>query len=597
MSVRFLPTCLIPAALVAAALVTDILAPRPGLRAGDNSACCVEKMETRTYAVADLVIPCGNTCGTTSAPCPQLAPPPACTSAAAPCSVSVEYSAEPIPAPKPQDAACGSRACPAVTATACPPIPRAASFQHCPPPGTTEKALMQLIVHSVAPETWEAKGGKGSIDYFPLTMSLVVRQTPVVQEQIADLLAALRRHQDVQVALEVRFVTVSEGFGERIGIDFECNQAKEPKASCPTGCPADDDGKVVFLNDKQVIRFLEGVQGDQRANVMQAPKLTMLNGQCSTLDVTGQKTFVTGLSVRQVNGDVVCIPQNEVITTGVQMNVQPVVSADRRFVRLYFNANLCDLDSPEADLLPVMAPVTPKGADGSTNKPVLFTQFIQKPRLHKVAIDKTLCIPEGGTAVLSAGKRVRQVRTEYGPPTLSKIPYVNRMFKNVGYGRETENLLVLVTPRVIVSEEVERQTGFDELEEMCGNWSEEPAKRGTPVCGPDGCKDKNGPAGSVKVLDPHSPNGFRELLITVGEQHTGSFQIGAGVSSAEGFTGSIIINEHNFGFTSCEVAGLLEKYHKACAEGRHAEATALAVKALAIDPLCFHKSAGCKGEK
>jgi outer membrane protein assembly complex protein YaeT len=54
---------------------------------------------------------------------------------------------------------------------------------------------------------------------------------------------------------------------------------------------------------------------------------------------------------------------------------------------------------------------------------------------------------------------------------------------------------------------------------------------------------------TVKVLDPESPNGFRDILITVEEQNTGSFQIGAGVTSDAGFTGSIIVNERNFDIT------------------------------------------------
>jgi general secretion pathway protein D len=51
-------------------------------------------------------------------------------------------------------------------------------------------------------------------------------------------------------------------------------------------------------------------------------------------------------------------------------------------------------------------------------------------------------------------------RNEFGPPVLSKIPYINRLFKNVGYGREAESLLIMVTPRIIIQEEEEtRLTG------------------------------------------------------------------------------------------------------------------------------------------
>ena len=54
-------------------------------------------------------------------------------------------------------------------------------------------------------------------------------------------------------------------------------------------------------------------------------------------------------------------------------------------------------------------------------------------------------------------------RNEFGPPILSKIPYLNRLFKNVAYGREGRSILIMVTPRVIINrEEQERQTGVRE---------------------------------------------------------------------------------------------------------------------------------------
>ena len=52
---------------------------------------------------------------------------------------------------------------------------------------TTQDALMHLITSSVAPSSWSEMGGAGTIEYFPMTMALVINQTPDIQEQIADL--------------------------------------------------------------------------------------------------------------------------------------------------------------------------------------------------------------------------------------------------------------------------------------------------------------------------------------------------------------------------------------------------------------------------
>src|SRR5262249_28982082 len=85
---------------------------------------------------------------------------------------------------------------------------------------TLEAHLTKLITETIAPASWEAKGGRGRIDYYPLGMALVITQTADVQEQVADLLDALRRLQDVEVSVEVRLIEVADAFFERIGVDF-----------------------------------------------------------------------------------------------------------------------------------------------------------------------------------------------------------------------------------------------------------------------------------------------------------------------------------------------------------------------------------------
>ena len=91
------------------------------------------------------------------------------------------------------------------------------------PPQTREEQLIKLITNTIEPRSWSDLGGSGTIDYHPLTMGLVINQTPDIQEQILDLLNSLRRLQDQEVALEVRFISISDDFFERIGVDFALN--------------------------------------------------------------------------------------------------------------------------------------------------------------------------------------------------------------------------------------------------------------------------------------------------------------------------------------------------------------------------------------
>jgi len=393
---------------------------------------------------------------------------------------------------------------------------------------TKEDQLIQLIKNTIAPRSWADMGGQGTIDYFPMTMTLVINQTTDIQEQIGDLLAALRRLQDAEVAVEIRLISIAEGFFERIGVDFNINivnnkgtQKFQPMITSgqfqpagfindftpdkflsgltPAGTFTSDLGipirnssfgmaippfggfpntpggnggiemGLAFLSDIQVFMFLEAAQGDQRTNVMQAPKITLFNGQLATLTVSDQQFFVTSASVTVVNGSPVFIPNNQLFPTGTTISVQAVISADRRFVRLNFSGSgagpggitLTNLASATVPLFPIVQLVPTVLDGGVQTAPVAFTQFFQQPVFNTVSVVTTVAVPDGGTVLLGGLKRLSEGRNEFGPPVLSKIPYLDRLFRNVGYGREVQNLMMMVTPRIIINaEEEERQTGI-----------------------------------------------------------------------------------------------------------------------------------------
>jgi type II secretory pathway component GspD/PulD (secretin) len=383
------------------------------------------------------------------------------------------------------------------------------------PKGTLQEELIRLIMSTIAPTTWRDVGGQGTIEYYPLGMALVIAQTPDIQEQVADLLAALRRLEDQQVAIEVRFITIAENFYERIGVDFNINirnnqskyetqivsqqfkpfgfinsftpqnfvtgltpagsftqdlnipiktssyeMAVPPFGAYPN-IPGANGGismGLAFLSDIEVYMFLEAAQGDQRTNVMQAPKLTMYNGQVATIMVSDMQFFVTSVTVAQLGGQVVFVPNNTPIPTGgIDLTLNPVISADRRFVRLSLTPTITNITTANVQLFPITTFITPVFEGGAVGQPVPFTQFLQQPVINTISVMTTVNVPDGGTVLIGGMKRLSEGRNEFGPPILSKIPYIDRLFKNVGYGRETESLLMMVTPRIIILEEEEQR--------------------------------------------------------------------------------------------------------------------------------------------
>lgn len=296
---------------------------------------------------------------------------------------------------------------------------------------TQEDKLLHLLQSTTCPKTWAAMGGPGTIEFFPLTLAFVITQTPDVHEQVTDLLAALRRLQDVQVAAEVRFVTVSPDLIERLGLLHK-----------ETTNPG-----MTLLDDAQLQVFLEAVQGDRRGNVLAMPKVSTYNGQRAALDLSEKQTFVVGVDFAEADGKTVPKPVTKSVKTGMQVSMLPTVAADHRSVTIHLGVHVSRADA-EMDIV--------KEA-GWTKKSLRKSESPTEPRYSVLEVEKTLKIPDGTTAMLTGWTQQREVRNQVGPPILSKIPYVSRIFSTVGYGRELEHTFVLVTPRIVVHKEEEQK--------------------------------------------------------------------------------------------------------------------------------------------
>ena len=79
--------------------------------------------------------------------------------------------------------------------------------------------IMNLIRETIAPETWRPDGEIGSIT--ELNGQLVVTQTAENHRSLLDLINQLREAKALQIAVEARFISVSTGFLNSIGLDLD----------------------------------------------------------------------------------------------------------------------------------------------------------------------------------------------------------------------------------------------------------------------------------------------------------------------------------------------------------------------------------------
>ena len=393
--------------------------------------------------------------------------------------------------------------------------------------------IMDLIEAVVSPDSWN-EGGAAMQEYYP-NLSLVIRQTEEVHSEIVELLAQLRRLNDLQITVEVRFITLSDNFFERVGLDFNMKFKNGGASSRVTTTvlndnnnrnnnndndPSDFTSQTVIggnnvtvglngpmnftadlsvpfsqtnsvlpqfggyqagtglsmgfalLSDIETYFFLQASQGDSRANVLQAPRVTIFNGQMgSIMDIT-MTPFVT--SVIPVVGDFAAAyqPIIVILNEGQYMTVQGTVSSNRQYVRLTLNPVFSKITKVETykfvgeDSSTDETQSTSKGDDSTPTSGDERASSrrqsrnssgvsVQLPILASLMVQTTVSVPDGGTILLGGIKRLSEARQETGTPILNKIPYLQRLFMNTAIGRDTTSVMMMVTPRIVIQEEEE----------------------------------------------------------------------------------------------------------------------------------------------
>ncbi|MBL9081372.1 MAG: hypothetical protein JNK76_06170 [Planctomycetales bacterium] len=224
-----------------------------------------------------------------------------------------------------------------------------------------------------------------------------------------------------------------------------------------------------ILSDLEAYFFIQAVQDDNRSNVLEAPKVTMFNGQQAFVSDTQQRPFV--VSVIPVVGDFAAAQQPVIVVLneGTSLSVQAVVSNDRRFVRLTmvpFFSQIGDVDtftfegteSSSQSSSAVTGPGTTE--DDQAEEVTRSGTTVQLPTFAFQTVTTTVSVPDGGTVLLGGIKRMTEVRRENGVPLLNKLPYVNRLFENVTIGKSSTSLMMMVTPRIIIQSEEEEAIGL-----------------------------------------------------------------------------------------------------------------------------------------
>ena len=209
---------------------------------------------------------------------------------------------------------------------------------------------------------------------------------------------------------------------------------------------------VQFLDDVQVDLLIEATQADRRSIIMTAPRLTLFNGQRSFVALQRQVSFVSGLT--PVTGDAsgAFEPEVGIVSDGTVLDVECVISADRRYVTMTVIASL-------SEILSLDNTATFGGAAGGGGDigggAAEFSGTITLPEIGVSIVQTTVSVPDKGTVMLGGQRKVEEIEVEAGVPILSKIPFVNRFFTNRATSKDEQTLLILIRPEIIIQQENE----------------------------------------------------------------------------------------------------------------------------------------------
>jgi general secretion pathway protein D len=206
----------------------------------------------------------------------------------------------------------------------------------------------------------------------------------------------------------------------------------------------------VFLDDIQVGFMLRAIQADVRSTTLQAPRVTLYNGQRSYISVSTVTTYIADVTPVVAEAAVGWDPTIGAIPVGVTLDVKATVSADRRYVQMDLRPQVADIEGFEHSTVTAAVPALG-----------IATATIDLPRVRVQDFKTTVSVPDGGTLLLGGTRQFIEGEAETGVPVLSKIPILKRLFNNRATVRRANNLLILMKPRIIIQAEEEKNLGYD----------------------------------------------------------------------------------------------------------------------------------------
>jgi general secretion pathway protein D len=270
------------------------------------------------------------------------------------------------------------------------------------------------------------------------TNALVIRASPRDYRKVRDALAKL----DIlplQVLIEATIAEVSLRDQLRYGIEWFFRSGEfQTRFSTATGggvSPRFPGFSALFQNADAAV-VLNALENITDVDVISSPQVVVLDNQTAQLQVGDQVPILTQQAQSVVDVDAPVLNSIEQVQTGVILSVTPRVNAGG-LVTMEIQQEVSD-------------------AVETT------TSTINSPTISQRRIASTIAVQSGETVALGGLIRDNRDNRQTGLPFLSKLPVIGSLFGVTDTTSERTELLVLITPTVIGSQE-EARAATEEL--------------------------------------------------------------------------------------------------------------------------------------
>jgi len=325
---------------------------------------------------------------------------------------------------------------------------------------------------------------------------LIIINTRDTHKKIRQILEQFRRNFGMFVCIEVRFVSVRETLLEDVGIDYRGigNGAQWIPVNPPPPLMAnttggtdpgigrrvpgrgreewvgriqnpwqDVFGRVIdrpvtsglwlqstWIEPFQLNAIMHARTEEIRSRILASGTVTAHNRQRVYLAVLNQRAYIADYDTSGAGGLAPFEVGDPIIKNfqeGTVIEVQPIISSDRKYVTINVRATYSHLMTPTISTIHV-------------NMGTIMRSVVDSPiEVPEIGIDRvytSTTLPDGGTALLGGLRQSFKRKYVSTVPIFGSIPILGWAFRSTGYVRDRQDLVILITARIVILRDEEK---------------------------------------------------------------------------------------------------------------------------------------------